>query len=89
MTEIKNHVWFFKNLPADLLDVGMSNQYDYTNQSLQSTDEIMRIIAEAKIPAQGFGLSQYLGDDLDFDDMDLENDSDIDIDSSGEIVYVM
>ncbi|KAH9325511.1 hypothetical protein KI387_005689, partial [Taxus chinensis] len=88
MTEIKNHEWFLKNLPADFLDAGMSNPYDYADQSSQSTDDIMRIIAEAKIPAQGFGLGQYFVDDFDFDS-DIENDSDLDIDSSGELVCAM
>ncbi|KAF8410000.1 hypothetical protein HHK36_002520 [Tetracentron sinense] len=91
--EIKNHEWFVKNLPADLMDDNtMSNQFDEPDQPMQSIDEIMQIIAEATIPATGTrGVNQYLMDSLDFyDDMeDLESDLDLDVDSSGEIIYAM
>lgn len=90
MTEIQNHEWFLKNLPADLLDAHTSNQYDCADQPAQSTAEIMRIIDEAKIPALGSGLEQYFGDGIDSDDMDLDDDGDLDDDdSSGESVYAM
>ena len=90
--EIKNHEWFLRNLPADLMDEKtMGNQFEEPDQPMQSHDEIMGIISEATVPAPGvYGLNSYMIDDLDMDyDMDLENDSDIDIDSSGEVVYAM
>ncbi|RRT35914.1 hypothetical protein BHE74_00040333 [Ensete ventricosum] len=92
--EIRNHEWFLKNLPADLMDDNtMSNQYEEPDEPMQSIDEIMQILAEATIPAAGTqGLNQYLTDSLDIDDDDMEDldsDPDLDIDSSGEMVYAM
>ncbi|KAJ6806571.1 serine/threonine-protein kinase SAPK10 [Iris pallida] len=91
--EIRTHSWFLKNLPAELIgDNMMSNQYEEPDQPMQSIDEIMQIIAEATIPAAGTrGLGQYITDGLDMDDDmdDLDSDPDLDVDSSGEIVYAM
>lgn len=91
--EIRNHEWFLKNLPADLMDDNtMSNQYEEPDQPMQSIDEIMQIIAEATIPAAGTrGLNQYLTGSLDIDDdmEDLDSDPELDVDSSGEVVYAM
>ncbi|KAL8116209.1 serine/threonine-protein kinase SRK2E [Apium graveolens] len=93
MDEIKNHDWFLKNLPADLIDENKLNQYNEPEQPMQSVDEIMQIIAEATLPANGGNnLNQYLTGSLDIDDdmeEDLESDPDLDLDSSGEIVYAM
>lgn len=91
--EIRNHPWFLKNLPADLMDDStMSNQYEEPEQPMQSMDEIMQILAEATIPAAGsHGINQFLNDGLDLDDdmEDLDSDADLDLESSGEIVYAM
>ncbi|KAL0872643.1 hypothetical protein Bca101_022348 [Brassica carinata] len=94
--EIRNHEWFLKNLPADLMndDDTMNSQFDESDQPAQSIEEIMQIIAEATVPPAGTqSLNQYLTGSLDIDeDMeeDLESDlDDLDIDSSGEIVYAM
>jgi len=89
--EIRNHEWFLKNLPADLVDAAdtISNESDDPDQPTQSIDETMRIIAEARIPAPGSGLGQYFGDSFELDDMDLENDGDLDVDSSGEFVCAL
>lgn len=94
MNEIHNHEWFLKNLPADLMDDStMSNQYEEPDQPMQSIDQIMQIIAEATIPAAGtLGLNQYLTGSLDLDDEDMDDfvsDPELDVDSSGEIVYAM
>ncbi|KAM0937413.1 putative protein kinase CAMK-OST1L family [Dioscorea sansibarensis] len=93
ISEIRNHEWFLKNLPADLMDENMmSNQYEEPDQPMQSIDEIMQIIAEATIPAAGTrALNPYLTDNLDLDDdmEDLDSDPDLDVDSSGEIVFAM
>ncbi|POO02739.1 Serine/threonine-protein kinase [Trema orientale] len=91
--EIRNHEWFLKNLPADLMDENiMGSPFEEPDQPMQSIDAIMHIIAEATIPAAGtLGLNQYMADNLDMDyDMDdLDSDSELDIDSSGEIVYAI
>lgn len=95
MPEIRNHDWFLKNLPADLI-VGntTSEQFQEPEQPMQTLEEIMQIISEATIPAAGThqSLTQYLTGSLDIDDEmdeDIDTDPDLDIDSSGEIVYAM
>ncbi|XP_062215194.1 serine/threonine-protein kinase SAPK10-like [Phragmites australis] len=90
--EITNHPWFIKNLPADLMDDStMSNQYEEPEQPMQSMDEIMQILAKATVPAAGSRINQFLNDGLDLDDdmEDLDSDADLDLESSGEIVYAM
>ncbi|KAE8701220.1 Serine/threonine-protein kinase SRK2E [Hibiscus syriacus] len=90
--EIRNHKWFLKNLPADLMDEHtMVSHFDEPEQPMQSTDTIMQIIAEATIPAAGApSLNHYVLDPLDDEDMDdLDSESELDVDSSGEIVYAM
>ncbi|KAH9711729.1 protein kinase domain-containing protein [Citrus sinensis] len=92
--EIMKHQWFLKNLPADLVDEKtMSSQYEEPDQPMQSVDVIMQIIAEASIPAVGtHGLNCYMTDNLDMDDDDmddLDSESELDIDSSGEIIYAL
>ncbi|XP_062212506.1 serine/threonine-protein kinase SAPK8 isoform X3 [Phragmites australis] len=90
--EIRNHSWFLKNLPADLMDDdSMSNQYEEPDQPMQTMDQIMQVLTEATIPPACSRSINVLADGLDMDDDmdDLESDSDLDIDSSGEIVYAM
>lgn len=93
MDEIRNHEWFLKNLPADLIDDNKMNQHNEPDQPVQSIDDIMQIIAEATIPAiGGNNFNQYLTGSLDMDDdmdEDLDSDPDLEQDSSGEIVYAM
>ncbi|XP_034214496.1 serine/threonine-protein kinase SRK2A isoform X2 [Prunus dulcis] len=50
--EIKNHPWFLKNLPRELTEAAQTIYYRKENPtfSLQSTDDIMKIVEEAKIP---------------------------------------
>ncbi|GLJ31198.1 hypothetical protein SUGI_0625150 [Cryptomeria japonica] len=67
--EIRNHQWFVKKLRADLVDAGDSKRVDINgyDEEGQSMDEIMRMIAEARIPtSQGLGLGRYC---LEVDDM--------------------
>ena len=81
-----------KNLPADLMDEStMGNHFEEPDQPMQSTDTIMQIISEATIPAAGaHGLNNYMLDNIDDDDMDdLDYESELDVDSSGEIIYAM
>ncbi|CAK7339408.1 unnamed protein product [Dovyalis caffra] len=91
--EIRNHKWFLKNLPADLMDEKtMGSQFEEPDQPMQSLDTIMQIVSEATVPAVGVhGFNRCLLDDLDMDeDMeDLDSESELDIDSSGEMVYAM
>ncbi|KAG0477201.1 hypothetical protein HPP92_013605 [Vanilla planifolia] len=95
MSEIRSHQWFLKNLPADLMDEStMGNQFVEPDQPMQSVDQIMQIIAEATIPAAGTrSLSHFLPGSLDpYDDDDMEDlasDTELDVDSSGEIVFAM
>nr|GMD51783.1 serine/threonine-protein kinase SRK2I-like [Ipomoea batatas]GMD55245.1 serine/threonine-protein kinase SRK2I-like [Ipomoea batatas] len=86
MPEIKNHAWFLKNLPGDLMDDNMmSTQFEEPDQPMQSIDTIMQIVSEATIPPAGLYNLELMDDDMD----DLDSDPDLDVDSSGEIVYAM
>lgn len=85
--EIKNHEWFLKNLPTDLVDLAdRSYGFEDPNHPTQSIEEIMQIISEAREPEASTG-GNYFGDVM--DDMDVENDLDPDYDSSGEFVCAM
>lgn len=72
-------------------DDSMSNQYEEPDQPMQTMDQIMQILTEATIPPACSRSINVLADGLDMDDDmdDLESDSDLDVDSSGEIVYAM
>ncbi|PWZ36991.1 Serine/threonine-protein kinase SAPK10 [Zea mays] len=92
--EKRNHPWFLKNLLADLMDDStMRKQYEEPEQPMQSMNEFMQMdLAEATIPAVGSrGLNQFLNDDIDLDDdmEDLDSNADLDLESSGEIVYAI
>ncbi|KAH0868881.1 hypothetical protein HID58_075903 [Brassica napus] len=91
--EIKNHAWFLKNLPADLIEESNTgSQFQEPEQPMQSLDAIMQIISEATIPAvRNRCLDDFMTDNLDLDDDmdDFDSESEIDIDSSGEIVYAL
>ncbi|KAG6424050.1 hypothetical protein SASPL_114461 [Salvia splendens] len=84
MLEIRNHPWFLKNLPADLMDE--TTQFQELDQPMQSLETIMQIISEATIhPVGSYNLDMMDDDDMD----DLDSDPDLDIDSSGEVIYAM
>ena len=52
--EIKQHPWFLKNLPRELLEVEKKSYSKLEDeQPTQSVEEIMRIIQEAKTPGEG------------------------------------
>ncbi|KAK8710381.1 hypothetical protein V6N13_145706 [Hibiscus sabdariffa] len=92
--EIQNHEWFLRNLPADLIDENTTgNHFEEPEQPMQNIDTIMQIIAEATIPAAGAqGLNHLMVDSLDdefMDDFDFDSESELDVYSSGEIVYAM
>ncbi|XP_068661228.1 serine/threonine-protein kinase SRK2A-like [Aristolochia californica] len=50
--EIKNHPWFLKNLPRELTESAQAIYYQRDNPSfsLQSIDDIMKIVGEARTP---------------------------------------
>ena len=52
MKEIKSHPWFLKNLPRELTEIAQAVYYKKENPmfSLQSAEDIMKIVEEAKIP---------------------------------------
>jgi len=69
----------------------MGNQFVESDQPMQNIDTIMQIISEATIPAAGtYSLDQFMADNIIDDDMDeLDSDFELDVDSSGEIVYAI
>ncbi|KAG5029869.1 hypothetical protein JHK87_013383 [Glycine soja] len=63
LKEIKNHPWFLKNLPRELTESAQAVYYQRGNPSfsVQSVEEIMKIVGEARDPppvsrlVKGFG----------------------------------
>ncbi|KAG8634246.1 serine/threonine-protein kinase SAPK3 [Manihot esculenta] len=77
--EIKQHPWFLKNFPKELIEIEKKNYAESErDQPSQSVDEVMRIIQEAKTPGEGAKLSEQAiagtSDDL---DADLESEIDV------------
>lgn len=84
--EIKSHPWFLKKLPTELKDAAQAVYYRRENPtySLQSVEQIMRIVDEAKIAPsawrsfRGFGWGgkeeETDEDDIDEDDIDEEDE---------------
>ncbi|WCJ43500.1 Serine/threonine-protein kinase SAPK2 [Euphorbia peplus] len=81
--EIKNHPWFLKNLPAEMMEGG-SWQSDDVNNPSQSIEEVHSIIQEARksleLPKNGNFL---FGDSLNLDDLDADTE---DMELSGDFV---
>ncbi|KAF5461910.1 hypothetical protein F2P56_017971 [Juglans regia] len=82
--EIKNHPWFLKNLPVELMEGGSWQSNDVNNPS-QSIEEVLSIIQEAMkplaVPEVG---AHILGGGI---DLDLDADADLeDIETSGDFV---
>lgn len=91
--EIMKNEWFRKNLPADLVNENITdNQFEEPDQPMQSMDTIMQIISEATVPAVGSCyIDQFMPDNPDTDDDmgEIDSDYELDVDSSGEIVYAI
>lgn len=53
IADIKKHPWFLKNLPRELTETAQAAYFRKENPtfSLQSVEEIMKIVEEAKTPA--------------------------------------
>ncbi|RWR84091.1 Protein kinase domain-containing protein [Cinnamomum micranthum f. kanehirae] len=85
--EIRNHPWFLRNLPIELMEGReMTSQSEDASTSLQSIEDIVSIIQEARKPADGpmvGGL--FLNGSIDLDDIDTDMDLD-DIETSGDFV---
>lgn len=79
--EIKNHPWFLKNLPRELTEAAQVMYYRKENPafSLQSVDDIMRIVEEARSPPPvsrsigGFGWGEE-EDEKEEEDLEAEVD---------------
>lgn len=84
--EIKQHPWFLKNFPKELIEGEKTNYGElHHGQLVQSVEEIMRIIQEARTPGEG---SKVDGHSLDgaLDSDDLEADLESEIDVSGDFM---
>ncbi|XP_002517501.2 serine/threonine-protein kinase SAPK3 [Ricinus communis] len=82
--EIKQHPWFLKNLPKELIEIEKTTYAESErDQPSQSVEEIMRIIQEAKTPGEGAKFSELAVPGTS-DDLDADLESEIDI--SGEFV---
>lgn len=85
--EIKQHPWFFKNLPKELLEVEKTNYAKLENDDppTQSVEEIMRIIQEAKEPGEGAKASGQ-GATTAAGTSSLDPDDELEIDVSGDYI---
>ncbi|KAF6153016.1 hypothetical protein GIB67_021621 [Kingdonia uniflora] len=86
--EIRNHSWFLKNLPKELVE-GEKANYE-RNQTPQNVEEIMRIIQEARTPVEVSKTDGQSGGAADLTDLDDDDDVDVDeeydVDYSGDFV---
>ncbi|XP_043690273.1 serine/threonine-protein kinase SAPK2-like [Telopea speciosissima] len=89
--EIKNHPWFLKNLPIELMEREegsfLNNDIKDTSQSIE---EVLSIIQEARKPTdQGFKIGgHFIGGSMDLDDIDADTDID-EIETSGDFVCAL
>ncbi|XP_010491506.1 PREDICTED: serine/threonine-protein kinase SRK2G [Camelina sativa] len=74
LKEIKNHPWYLKNLPKELLESAQAAYYKRdTSFSLQSVEDIMKIVGEARNPAPPSVKSSGSGaDEEDEEEEDVE-----------------
>ncbi|KAM5575606.1 serine/threonine-protein kinase SAPK2 [Rosa sericea] len=80
---IKNHPWFLKNLPIELMEGG-SWQSNDVNIPSQSTEEVLSIIQEARKSVQSpNAVTHLIEGSMDLDDLDAEVE---DIETSGDFV---
>lgn len=91
INDIKTHPWFLKNLPRELTDAAQAAYYRKNPTfSLQSVEEVMKIVAEAKTlpPASrsigGFG---WGGEEHEEKEEDVEGEVDEDEDEDEEDEY--
>ncbi|CAA6663818.1 unnamed protein product [Spirodela intermedia] len=91
--EIKNHRWFLKNLPRELSEGAQGIYYQRNDRassySLQSVEEIMRIVEEARRPASrispGFGWTAEEEEEVEEDEEDGYDQRVKQVHTSGEL----
>lgn len=72
--EIKNHPWFLRNLPVELMEGGSWQSNDVNNPS-QSVDEVLPILHEARKPLNYPKIGGLLSvGSMDLDEFDLDTD---------------
>ncbi|CAA2984485.1 serine threonine- kinase SRK2A [Olea europaea subsp. europaea] len=80
--DIKTHPWFLKNLPRELNDAAQAAYYRRENPtySLQSAEDVLKIVEEAKTPAPvsrsvgGFGWGGIEDEDKEDEEEELEEE---------------
>lgn len=93
--EIKNHPWFLKNLPRELTESAQAIYYQRENPnnpsfSLQSVEDIMKIVGEARNPPPssrsvgGFG---WGGEEDEDEDAEREEDEEDEYDKRVKEVH--
>ncbi|RWR83251.1 serine/threonine-protein kinase SAPK7-like protein [Cinnamomum micranthum f. kanehirae] len=86
LKEIKNHPWFLKNLPRELTESAQVIYYQRDNPrfSVQSVDDIMKIVGEARAPPPssrptgGFGWGGEEDEEEDPEQEEEEGEEDVD-----------
>lgn len=89
MSQIKNHPWFLKNLPIELMEGGSWQSNDVNNPS-QSLEEVLSIIQEARKVTEAAAKveAQYFGSSMDLDDLDADADLyDAELETSGDFAH--
>ncbi|XP_047333660.1 serine/threonine-protein kinase SRK2A-like [Impatiens glandulifera] len=82
--DIKSHPWFLKNLPRELTEAAQGLYYKRENPtfSIQSVEDIMKIVEEAKTPPPvarpigGFGWGEEEDDEEDIEEEEVDDDDD-------------
>ncbi|CAN6810439.1 unnamed protein product [Brassica oleracea] len=90
LKEIKNHPWYLKNLPKELVESAQAVYYkrDNTSYSLQSIEDIMKIVGEARNPASSSSVSKSLGSGtVEEEDEDDEEDVEAEMEEEEEDEY--
>ena len=77
--EIKQHPWFLKNLPREIIEADRKSYEDtQKDQPSQSVEEIMRIIQEARKPGPGSKAGGQAGaGSLDSEDVEANDGVDV------------
>ncbi|XP_039049046.1 serine/threonine-protein kinase SAPK7-like [Hibiscus syriacus] len=95
LKEIEKHPWFLNNLPRELTNTAQATYYRSDNPtfSLQSVDEIIKIVEEARspppasVPVKGFGWEQDEDEEEDIDDEVKEDDEEDEYDKRVKEVH--
>lgn len=95
IAEIKKHPWFLKNLPRELTETAQAAYFRKENPtfSLQTVEEIMKIVADAKTPPPvsrsigGFGWGGAEGKEEDAEDVEEEEEEEVEEEEDDEDEY--